>query len=37
VTGLKLTEGLGLIEAGVKVFEDIDSNEHRAAKQDREL
>jgi hypothetical protein len=34
---LKLTEGLRLIEAGIKVFEDTDSNEQRAAKQDKEL
>jgi hypothetical protein len=29
---LKVTEGLGLIEAGIKVFKDIDSNEQRTAK-----
>jgi hypothetical protein len=31
VTVLNLTEGLGLIAAGVKVFEDSDWNEQRAA------
>jgi hypothetical protein len=31
MTVLKLTEGLELNEAGIKVFEDIDSNEQWAA------
>lgn len=30
MTALKLTEGLLLIEADVKVLEDVDSNEQRA-------
>lgn len=31
MTVLKLTDGLGLAEGGVKVFENIDSNKQRAA------
>ncbi|XP_066566163.1 protein UXT isoform X1 [Amia ocellicauda] len=31
MTVSKLSEGLGLIEAGIRVLEDIDSNEQRAA------
>jgi hypothetical protein len=34
---LKLTEGLGENEAGIKVFEDIDWNGQRATALDREL
>jgi hypothetical protein len=31
VTGLKLTEGLGVTETGTKLFEDVDWNEQRGA------
>jgi len=31
MTVLKLTEWIGLIEGGIRVFEDIDWNEQRAA------
>jgi len=32
-----LTVGDGLTEAGIKVFEDLDSNEQRAATTGREI
>jgi hypothetical protein len=32
MTVSKLTEGLGLTEAGVRAFDDIDWNENRLAK-----
>jgi hypothetical protein len=32
MTVLKLTERLGLTEAGIKVFEDTDWNEQRATR-----
>jgi len=35
MTVLKLTEGLGLSEAGIKVYEDTDWNRHRAAADGR--
>jgi hypothetical protein len=31
MTALKLTKGLGILEAGIMVPEDIDRNEQRAA------
>jgi hypothetical protein len=37
MTALKLTEGLLLIEAHVKVLEDVDSNEQRAATTRQEI
>jgi len=32
MTVSKLTEGLGLTEAGIRAFDDIDWNEHRLTK-----
>jgi hypothetical protein len=37
VTISKLTEGLGLIQVGIRMFEDIDMNEERVATIGREL
>jgi hypothetical protein len=37
VTVLKLTEGLGLTEAGVKVFEDVGCKKRRAASTGQEI